>query len=197
LKQGNPGLENQIKQSLQEVVSFLDSHDIQYAIIGGIANQIWGQARFTYDIDIKVLVPDSDYDSIKTKIKNTFPETGRPELSGSPLIVSIKTGDIIVDFLLSTPGYEELLVKRAKQYKIEKLVLMVCTAEDLIIQKAIAGRSKDWLDIEGIVIEQYKILDWIYLKGWLKQFADVLEDQELVNKYMSILNKVSRYAEGN
>jgi len=32
----------------------------------------------------------------------------------------------------------------------------VCSAEDLIIQKAVAGRGRDWPDIEALLIEQRK-----------------------------------------
>ena len=82
----------------------------------------------------------------------------------NPFIVSVKIEGIIIDFLMATPGYEEQLVERATRYEIDKLKLWVCTAEDLIIQKAIAGRAKDWQDIEGIIIEQMNHLTKNILK---------------------------------
>lgn len=159
-------------------------------MIGGIANQFWGQARFTYDIDIKVLVPDSDYKKLRMTLKRAFPESGRPDLPMNPLIVSVKVGEVIVDFLLSTPGYEEQLVKRAIRYKFKDLSIWICTAEDLIIQKAIAGRSKDWQDIEGIVIEQNVKLDHSYLEDWLNQFAEVLDNPDILIHYRTIWQRV-------
>jgi predicted nucleotidyltransferase len=168
------------------VTTFLENQKIQYAVIGGIANQIWGQARFTYDIDIKVLVPDSDYKRLRMTLTKAFSESGRPDLPTNPLIVSVKVGEIIVDFLLSTPGYEEQLVKRAIHYKFEDLSLWICTAEDLIIQKAVAGRAKDWQDIEGIVIEQKTKLNQNYLEDWLSQFAEVLDSPDIFNHYRTI-----------
>ena len=183
-------MENPFKQALCKVTTFLETQKIQYAVIGGIANQIWGQARFTYDIDIKALVPDSDYKRFRKTLTKAFPEPGRPDLPMNPLIVSVKVGEIIVDFLLSTPGYEEQLVKRAIRYKFEDLSLWICTAEDLIIQKAIAGRSKDWQDIEGIVIEQNTKLDQDYLEDWLKQFAEVLDNPDILKHYRNIQQRV-------
>ncbi|MDW7680882.1 MAG: hypothetical protein SCK70_09975 [bacterium] len=44
-------------------------------------------------------------------------------------------------------------MQRAISHRFDDLQLWICTAEDLIIQKAIAGRLKDWQDIEGIVID--------------------------------------------
>ena len=183
-------MENPFKQTLRKVTTFLEAQQIQYAVIGGIANQIWGQARFTYDIDIKVLVPDSDYEGLRATLLKAFPESGRPNLPMNPLIVSVKAGEIIVDFLLSTPGYEESLVKRAVRHQYDNLSLWICTAEDLIIQKAIAGRSKDWQDIEGILIEQQTKLDQNYLEDWLGQFADALDHPDILDHYRAIWQSV-------
>jgi len=182
-------VDNPFKQALGEVVRFLESHQLKYVVIGGIANQIWGQARFTYDIDLKLLVPDLDYESLKNKLKAAFPVPGRPEIPENPLIVSVKIYGIIVDFLLATPGFEEQSLQRAVQVKVNNLSIWVCTAEDLIIQKAIAGRAKDWQDIEGIIIEQFGKLDKNFLDDWLKQFADILERPELYTKYQQILKQ--------
>jgi predicted nucleotidyltransferase len=174
---------NLLKQALEQAVTFLAAQGFRYALIGGIANQIWGQARFTYDIDIKVFVPETDYDHIRTTLMTAFPESGRPELPMNPLIVSVKIGNVIVDFLLTTPGYEEHIITRAVSCAFEDLSVWVCSAEDLIIQKAIAGRVKDWQDIEGILIEQSQQLDQQYLENWLEQFAEILERPDIMTQY--------------
>lgn len=184
-------MENPFKYALREVVTFLETHRFQYALIGGIANQVWGQARFTYDIDVKLLVPSFEYESLRTTLMTAFPEPGRPDLPMNPLIVSVNVNGILVDFLLTTPGYEEHLVQRAIRYTIEDLSLWLCTAEDLIIQKAIAGRPKDWQDIEGIVIEQHSQLDQEYLEDWVTQFAEVLDQPDLLTHYRQIWQTVT------
>jgi len=53
----------------------------------------------------------------------------------------------------------------------------------LIIQKAIAGRERDWPDIEALLIERHAKLDEKYIENWLSQFADALEDPEILAKY--------------
>lgn len=184
-------METHLKQALREVVAFLDAHGYRYALIGGLANQIWGQARFTYDIDLKVLVPNYDYDAVRTIVIQAFPEPGRPDLPFNPLIVSAKIGEVIVDFLLTAPGYEEQIITRAIRYGFDSLSIWVCSAEDLIIQKAIAGRGKDWQDIEGILVEQYPQLDQPYLEDWLTQFAEVLEQPGILNQYRQIWQRVT------
>ena len=54
-------------------------------------------------------------------------------------------------------------MQRAVDYELEpgKIVRM-CSAEDLIIHKAVAGRPRDMQDIEGIVYRQRDTLDVAY-----------------------------------
>jgi len=183
-------MKHELLYVLNRVINTLEKYGYRYALIGGIANQIWGQARFTYDIDIKVLVPDTDYDGVRETLTSAFPESGRPEMPLNPLIVSVKIHDVVVDFLLTTPGYEEQIIARAMQSTIADISVWVCSAEDLIIQKALAHREKDWQDIEGILIEQHGNLNDQYIENWLTQFADILETPVLLRRYQHIRQEV-------
>lgn len=70
----------------------------------------------------------------------------------NPLIVAVNIEGVIVDFLLALPGYEELIVERAVPRDLGGWTAWICSAEDPIIQKAVAGRAKDWEDIEALII---------------------------------------------
>lgn len=187
-------MEQKLKRALQQSVSFLHRNGIKYAVIGGIANQYWGRARFTFDVDIKVQVPETDYDTVRGKIRSRFPNRARPHTPENPLIVDVMIADVAVDFLLAIPGYDENIIARAISCEIEKSFFWMCASEDLIIQKAIAGRPRDWEDIEGILIEQQDKLDYTYIHGWLEQFVDALESPETMEKYREIRDKISRLA---
>jgi hypothetical protein len=65
----------------------------------------------------------------------------------------------------------------------EDLMVRICSAEDLIIHKAVAGRPQDLTDIEGIIIRQGKKLDIDYIRLWLKEFSLVLEMDELKERF--------------
>jgi hypothetical protein len=73
--------------------------------------------------------------------------------------------------------------------EVEGLSLPICTAEDLIIHKAIADRPKDWLDIEKILLRQGANLDVEYVRSWLIQFADALEKPALVAQFNRLSKK--------
>lgn len=172
-------------------MAFLNERDCRYAVIGGIANQVWGKPRFTHDVDLKVLVPDIDYAAARAAIRAAFPEPGRPHAPDNPLIVSANIEGVVVDFLLTLPGYEEQIVTRAVRCDLGDLQVWVCAPEDLIIQKAVAGRTKDWQDIEGVLIEQHGHLDLDYLEDWLAQFAELLEQPEILDRYREIQNHIA------
>ncbi len=184
-------MEEAVKKALSKAVAFLENKGYKYAIIGGIANQWWGRPRFTYAVDIKVIVPDTEYSMVQNDIRSSFAELERLEIPENPLIVNVKVDEIIVDFLLAIPGYDENIVTRAIHCQLDDLKVWICTAEDLIVQKAIAGRARDWEDIEGILIEQGGRLDLPYLESWLKQFAEALEKPEVLSEYRAIQERIS------
>ena len=61
----------------------------------------------------------------------------------------------------------------------------ICSAEDLVIQKVVADRDKDWPDVEALLIAQSGKLDEAYIDDWLVQFVEALEKPEMLMKYVS------------
>jgi hypothetical protein len=191
LKKEDGFVEERIQIALSKAIAFLETQGYRYAAIGGLASQVWGTPRFTQGVDLKVLVPDLEYPTVRAAIRAAFPERGRPHVPENPLIVDVSIGGIIVGFLLTIPGYEEQIVTRAVRRQLGDLEVWICLPEDLIIQKAVAGRAKDWQDIEGILIEQQGQLDLNYLDDWLSQFAEVLEQPEILAQYHDIQERIA------
>jgi predicted nucleotidyltransferase len=148
----------------------------------------WGLPRLTQDVDIKVLVPNMEYGVARSDIRTAFPESAR-EITNS-LIVAVNIEGVTVDFLLALPGYEESMVRRSVQIEFGGSPVWICTAEDLIVQKVVANREKDWLDVENVLIEQWGKLDQAYIREWLAQFAAALEDADMLSKYGRLMEKV-------
>jgi predicted nucleotidyltransferase len=84
-------------------------------------------------------------------------------------------------------------MRRAVECAIgENVAVKICSAEDLIIHKAVAGRPKDLDDIESIIIRMAKKLDDDYILYWLDQFAEQLEMPEIIDRFKkpwSMFNK--------
>jgi hypothetical protein len=187
-KRGGARMENHLKGPLRTAVAFLEQHGYRYAIIGGIALSQWGVVRFTHDVDIKVLVPDVNYAAVRMALRDAFPERAREHKD--QLIVSVNIDGVIIDFLLALPGYEELIIQRAVQRDLGGWSVWICSAEDLIIQKIVAGRPKDWPDVEALLIERRGKLEEAYIEDWLAQFAEALEKPEILGEYRRLLAKV-------
>ncbi len=183
-------MERRLEDVLRKVVAFLEEHGYHYAIVGGIALSQWGVVRATYDIDIKVLVPDLNYSAARNALRTAFPERARGHLPPESLIVSAEIDGVTVDFLLALPGYEELIIQRAVQRDLGGWSAWVCSAEDLIIQKVVAGRPRDWSDVEALLIERRGDLDEAYIEEWLKQFAEALEKPEILANYHRLLVRI-------
>ncbi len=53
-----------------------------------------------------------------------------------------------------------------------------------------AGRSKDWMDVEALLLRQRGKLDESYITNWLSQFAEALEKPEMLTEYQRLVEKV-------
>jgi predicted nucleotidyltransferase len=172
--------------ALQQVDAFLKVYGIPYVVIGGIANAVRGEPRATHDADLKVLVQGMTIAEFRASAEAQFRPYRRPWLgkAESTLIISLEVApDMVVDLLVAVLPYEEQAIRRAEMIEVEGLSLPICTAEDLIIHKAIADRPKDWLDIEKILLRQGAKLDIEYVYSWLTQFADALEKPAILEQF--------------
>ena len=70
-----------------------------------------------------------------------------------------------LDIALGALPFEELIVQRSSLFDYTpNIALRTCSAEDLIVLKAFAGRSQDWVDVERIIVRQTGKLDWTYIR---------------------------------
>jgi predicted nucleotidyltransferase len=181
---------NDLLEALQLCASVLEREQIPYVVVGGLANAIWGEPRVTRDVDIKVFIGNRTLDEFEAIVTENFHLQPRPA-GASQLVVSALVGNsVVTDFLISIPGYEEDVLRRSRIVSFEGLSFPVCSPEDLVIQKVIADRDKDWSDIEGIVVEQQDSLDQKYIRSWLSQFAEILDRPDWIDRYERIVRMV-------
>ncbi|HKY56043.1 MAG TPA: nucleotidyltransferase [Anaerolineales bacterium] len=180
-------------RALKHVIAFLHEHGISYMIIGGIANSIWGEPRATHDADFKVSIDVPLSEFRKTVLKH-FPArlTNIPAHKLSPHVIHVwALPDVAADFLVSIFDYEKMAIDRAVEMEIERVKARICTAEDLIIHKMIASRGTDLQDVEGILARQRDKLDVEYIRNWLTQFSEALENPEILNKFNDLYKSIN------
>ena len=128
-----------------EAHQFFTSLELQYAIIGGYAVQFWGEPRFTQDIDLTVAAPlDDPQGFVKRVLEHFSPRIDEAidfALKNRVVLVTTSNG-YPLDITLGLPGYEDEVMARAVEFEIAPANrVRVCSAEDLIIHKAEAGRA--------------------------------------------------------
>jgi predicted nucleotidyltransferase len=167
------------------VQKILDRHRWKYCFIGGVAVQKWGQARFTHDVDLTIFTGLGGEERVIDALLASFTPRVREarQFAIENRVVLLRTSDGI-DLDVSCGGFpfERAAVDRARKVQVIPGVrLRLCTAEDLIVYKAFAGRPIDWMDVESIIAKQHrKKLDWRYVHAQLKPLAELKEDPQIV-----------------
>jgi hypothetical protein len=166
---------------------FLTERRIPYVIIGGIAVQRWGEPRLTIDVDLAILLPPGAEERWLREIAAAFPPRLKDAvafaLEHRVLPVEVP-GAGPADLTLVLPGFEEEAIARAIDYDVgDGRRVRLCTAEDLVVYKCVAGRPQDVLDVEGIVHRQGAALDAARIRRWLEEFARLTDDHEIVARF--------------
>ncbi len=162
-------------------------------VIGGLAVQRWGEPRQTRDVDLTLLTGIGGeapfVDAILLQYAPRFPEARRFALERRVLLV--ETGDRIpLDISLGALPYEARVIERASPFEVEPgVTVTTCSAEDLLILKAVAGRVQDWLDVEGVIVRQGSNVNRELVLDELRPLLDLKEDEEAEPRLVALFRK--------
>ena len=155
----------------------------RFCFIGGLAVQRWGEPRMTADVDLTLLTgfggEERYVDALLARFVARLADAREFALQHRTLLLVAANG-VHLDVSLGAMPFEERAVEHASAFAIGAgEALTTCSAEDLVVHKAFAGRDKDWLDIRGIAIRQGVRLDrarvWAELTPLLELRGDGAE----------------------
>ncbi len=140
---------------LAAVVSLLDRAGIRCALIGAAALAARGVARSTFDLDLLT----TDLRALEANIWRELIDTGaqvsvRRGDAEDPLagVVRVeRASDRTVDVVVGKSGWQDAIAARAEPIEIDRAVVPVARASDLILLKLYAGGSQDAWDIEQLL----------------------------------------------
>jgi hypothetical protein len=169
-----------------ELQAVCESHAWRYCFIGGLAVLRWGEPRETVDVDLTLVTGFADEDRYIDLLVSHF-EPRRADAAAfartSRVLLLRASSGVGLDIALGGLPFEESAVARSSLFRYPPDVpLRTCSAEDLIVFKAFADRTKDWMDIEGVVLRQSGHLDWGHILGELAPLAELKESPEIVAK---------------
>ena len=92
-----------------------------------------------------------------------------------------------IDIALGALPFEESMIERAVLLPLSSgIKIPCCTAEDVFIMKAFAGRLRDWADAESIAARQ-DVLNQHYILEQLDPLCELRDDRETPLRAKSIL----------
>jgi hypothetical protein len=178
-----------------EIQAFCREREWRCCVIGGLAVQRWGEPRQTRDVDLTLLTGLGG----ETRYIDPLIEYFRPRITDARefalahRVVLVETGaGIPLDISLAALPFEERVIERASSYDFDPIAaIATCSAEDLVVLKAFAGRPQDWLDIEGIVVRQTSRLNRALVLEELKPLLELNEDLTPESKLQDLFVKHS------
>lgn len=176
---------NQLIKTLFSITNWLEEVTIEYMVFGGIANSIYGNPRQTFDIDIKFSLGSSNemkaFIEELQKVVKIIPDNPS-EFVQQTNVIPVEMDGVRVDLVLAELPFELEAIRRSRYKKAFGGRIKVCLPEDLIIQKAVSTREKDWMDIKHIIENQHLKLEWDYLLDHCRDLARFLEDPEIYKR---------------
>ncbi len=181
---------NPLFTAAQEFQVFFKRRKWPFCFIGGLAVLRWGENRMTQDIDICLLCGYGNEDNFI----HPFIESFRFRIS-DPVPFAIKNrvlllyseNNVPVDIVLSGIPFEEAMIRRANYFSfLPRLRLLTCSAEDLIVMKAFAGRPKDWSDIDSVIKKNQDNLDSKYILRQIKPLAEINGGPTVIRQLKSL-----------
>ena len=198
VRQGAPEAVKPVFEAAREVQDFLRRSGSEFCFIGGIALQRWGQPRFTRDVDLTLLCQLGGETEVIDRVLGGFaarlPDARTFALKNRVILVQSGTG-VPIDVALGALAFEHHCVERASEFDFGPgLTLLTCSAEDLVVLKAFAGRGQDWVDLEYVLVRQRRTLDWRLIVEELKPLLELRETPDNLEKLQQLRSKIEKGA---
>ena len=184
----------------RQVQQLCRDHGWRFCFIGGVAVQRWGEPRFTQDVDLTLLTgfggEEAYVDALLSGLSPRRADARAFALAHRVLLARTKDG-VDVDVALGAFPFEERSVARATPWSWAGGSLLTCSAEDLLVLKAFAGRDRDWADVESILIRQHGGLNLDLVRSELAPLLELKQETEASARLETQIASVERrLAEG-
>jgi hypothetical protein len=108
------------------------------------------------------------------------------------LLIQASNG-IPLDVALGAVPFEVHAVERASPFAIGPTrALTTCSAVDLLVHKVVAGRDKDWIDVEGVLARQWNKFDLSLFKHEVQPLLELKEDLESLSRFDRLYARLER-----
>jgi hypothetical protein len=169
----------------------IDAGGFDYLLYGGMAAALWGEPRYTEDVDLVLFLPERHaYKFLREAAKHGFAveedlAIQQMQVSGWARIpLGNRKSPWHLDLTLGDGPFDKSALARRKRVSLFDRDVWIASPEDLLVYKLVSWRDRDVVDVHAIVKRQ-KGLDVAYLRKWIgwwegegiggieKRFADL------------------------
>jgi len=175
-----------LDRAIQAIVGVLESEGIDYAIVGGIANAVWGEPRATIDVDVTISVEPARLRATIPAIAAPFhiPVSDPVSFVQQTRVLPLDTTEgVRIDVIFALLPFELEAIRRAKRVTIAERSVSIVTPEDLVLMKIVSDRPRDLADAEAILRRRRHELDRGYLEPRVRELATALERDEIFDRW--------------
>jgi len=170
----------------QELQNLFEKKKWKFCFIGGVALQRWGEPRVTQDVDVSLLTglgtEEAFVDDLLKKYRGRIEDAKQFALRNRVLLLR-SDGGVGIDIALACLAFEQEVIERSTLFEfLPAINLRTCSAEDLIVMKSFADRSRDWADVESIIVRQQHHMDWPSIDKQLTSLCEIKEDPAILVK---------------
>ena len=185
-----------LRAPLADLLAWLAGRHTPHVLIGGVAVGLLARPRATLDIDGIAWVADGDWKKLVADAKASgFTPREKDPIEfirqTRMLLLRHDASGVEIDLSLGALPFEQAAIQRSVTLVIDGLSIPIPTPEDLIIMKAIAHRPQDMADIDAIA-RAHPSIDVSVIEQTVSEFAEVLEQPELVHDLRRVLREATR-----
>lgn len=157
---------------LSDVVSRLESVNLEYMLTGSVAMNYYAQPRMTRDIDIVIGLSESDSQTIVDIFEGDYylsTDAVADAIRGHTMFNLVHYDSVVkVDFIVRKESeYRKLEFERRQQIRIDELMTWIVSKEDLILSKLWwAKDSRSEMQLKDVVNLLATEPDLNYLRKW-------------------------------
>jgi hypothetical protein len=169
-----------LDQALRDFAALFERMGIPYAVMGGLAVRVYAIPRPTHDADFTIAIHRDRLPELYKEVRKlgysvpeTFDSGWVDTVAGLPLIrfrLYLENHAIDVDVFLAESEFQQQIIARRQRVELDNSSLMLVSPEDLILLKLLAGRPRDYTDVQDILFT-LGTLDEKYMRHWAKELG--------------------------
>lgn len=163
----DPGRELSLAEKVSAVHRILGEAEIPHAIGGAIAVAYYGEPRSTGDIDVNIFASTDHWPQTRDILKPLNIDTALDEAELQRFNeMRLEWDSNFLHLFFSADPLHQRMSEDTRLVPFDGTTIPIVSPEHLVVRKALLNRTKDWPDIEQILVASWP-LDFEEIENWL------------------------------